>query len=103
MSRYIVRTERDETIAVIRRGESLKFEFTGHIEFVDTRGEDDIFFGFTPNPQGRMLAEILDKGVDELRDTGELKMISEKYGIIESKNELGTGLEYQTPVDFLPE
>lgn len=50
-------------------------------DYVDLGKKDPLFIGFTPaKPEGKKYAEMLQAGVKELRESGKLKAILEKYG-----------------------
>ena len=44
--------------------------------------DDDVYIAFSPAKKtSAQLAEILTKGIKDLRDSGEFKKVMEKYGI----------------------
>jgi ABC-type amino acid transport substrate-binding protein len=54
---------------------------SNRIEIIPTGKGDDIFFAFTPNSEGKMLSEMLDEGMNQLRKNGKLNDLLGKYGI----------------------
>ena len=58
-----------------------ELNISDHIEIISTGKGDDIYFAFTPNDKGRQLSTMLDEGVRQLRVSGRLSEILEKYGI----------------------
>ena len=58
-----------------------QLNLSDRIEIINTGKGDEIFFAFTPNKQGRKLAEILDIGVRELKKSGKFMEILDRYGL----------------------
>ncbi len=55
--------------------------YLDEVEIVETGAGDTICFAFTPDEQGKKLANLLDNGIIKLRKSGKLKVILSKYGL----------------------
>lgn len=59
-------------------------ETLGHaddVSIVSTGLGDNIYVAFSPGEKGEHLASVLDRGILELRGSGVMRSIHEKYGI----------------------
>lgn len=61
---------------------TMKAGITDQFDVAGSLGNNDQYMGFSPkHPMARQLAYVYDKGIRELRKTGQLQLILDRYGV----------------------